>query len=259
VAILSARFRVLLQYRAAAAAGVGTQLFWGLVRVMIFQAFYASTIAPQPMSIGEVVTYIWLGQALLGMLPWGVDRDVQAIVRSGVVAYEIARPVDLYSFWFARSVALRSAPTILRALPQFVIATAFLGMSPPASWSAASAWLVATVGALILSAAITTLITVSLLWTISGEGPAVILIASVTLLSGMVVPLPLFPDWAQTMLSVLPFRGLMDAPFRLYLGHIPASGVLGILAHQAIWIGVFVIAGRALLARGMRRVVIQGG
>ena len=31
-AVLSARFRMLLQYRAAALAGLGTQVFWGLIR-----------------------------------------------------------------------------------------------------------------------------------------------------------------------------------------------------------------------------------
>ena len=34
-AVFAARFRVLLQYRAAALAGLGTQVFWGLVRVAI--------------------------------------------------------------------------------------------------------------------------------------------------------------------------------------------------------------------------------
>ena len=38
-AIFSARFRALLQYRAAAAAGCVTQVFWGLIRVMIFAGF----------------------------------------------------------------------------------------------------------------------------------------------------------------------------------------------------------------------------
>lgn len=52
-ATLSARFRTLLQYRAAALAGMGTQLFWGLVRVMIFEAFFRSTIAEQPMSADD--------------------------------------------------------------------------------------------------------------------------------------------------------------------------------------------------------------
>ena len=259
VAILSARFRMLLQYRAAAIAGLGTQLFWGLIRVMIFEAFYRSSSVSQPMTAAEVVTYVWLGQALLGMIPWNCDRDIQAMIRSGVVAYEMVRPLDLYTFWYARAVALRSAPTILRSVPLFVIAISFLGMSPPASWDALGAWTLATCGALLLSAAITTLITISLMWTVSGEGIVQLLPVSVLVFSGMIVPLPLFPDWAQPILSALPFRGLIDAPFRLYLGHIPPSDVLSVLAHQAIWIGAFVLAGRMALARGTRRLVVQGG
>src|SRR5439155_16836295 len=94
-AILSARFRTLLQYRAAAAAGFGTQLFWGFIRVMIFTAFYRSSTAPQPMSLPQVVTYVWLGEATLIMLLAGVDRDVQAMIRTGTVAYELVRPLDL--------------------------------------------------------------------------------------------------------------------------------------------------------------------
>ena len=43
-ALVSAHFRTLLQYRAAALAGLGTQLFWGLIRVMIFEAFYSANV-----------------------------------------------------------------------------------------------------------------------------------------------------------------------------------------------------------------------
>ena len=57
-AIVSARFRTLLQYRAAALAGLGTQLFWGLIRVMIMEAFYLSSNSSQPMGIEDVITYI---------------------------------------------------------------------------------------------------------------------------------------------------------------------------------------------------------
>ncbi len=122
LAILSARFRTLLQYRAAAAAGFGTQLFWGLIRMMIFEAFYRSTTAAQPMSYEEVVSYVWLGQATLVLLPWNVDREIQAMVRSGTVAYEMLRPLDLYSLWFTRAVAWRTAPMLLRCVPMFIVA-----------------------------------------------------------------------------------------------------------------------------------------
>ena len=44
-AILGARFRMLLQYRAAAIAGLWTQIFFGLILIMIYEAFYRSSSA----------------------------------------------------------------------------------------------------------------------------------------------------------------------------------------------------------------------
>ena len=90
-AVLSAQFRALLQYRAAAIAGLGTQVFWGLIRVMIFQAFFRSTTAEQPMEVGDVLTYVWLSQAFLALLPWNQDNDLRALIRTGGVGYELLR------------------------------------------------------------------------------------------------------------------------------------------------------------------------
>ncbi|KKK89381.1 hypothetical protein LCGC14_2733670, partial [marine sediment metagenome] len=117
LAILSARFRALLQYRAAAVAGMGTQVFWGLIRTMIFVAFFEGSSADSPMSKADVVAYIWLGQAFFAMFPLRVDAEVAEMIRTGNVAYELLRPVDIYSLWMARSIAARIAPPILRAGP----------------------------------------------------------------------------------------------------------------------------------------------
>lgn len=258
-AVVSARFRMLLQYRAAALAGFGTQLFWGLIRVMIFEAFYRSTTAPQPMSLPEVVTYIWLGQAFLVLLPWNVDADIRAMVRSGNVAYELVRPLDLYTFWFCRALAMRAAPTLLRAIPMFIVAGLFFGMTSPPSWASAGTWAFATLGALLLSCATTTLLNISLLWTVSGDGITILVTTAVILLSGLVIPLPLFPDWAQPILRLLPFRGVGDTPFRLYTGHIPPDQAVAVVAHQVVWAIAFIALGNRMLGRGIRRLVVQGG
>jgi len=258
-AIVQARFRMLLQYRAAALAGLATQLFFGLVRVMLFDAFYRSSTAPQPMSYSETVTYLWLIQALLLLLPWGLDFEVRNMIRSGTVAYELARPTDLYWLWFSRSLAMRTAPVLLRATPMFVIAALFLGLQPPASPMAALAALAAILGAALLGCAITTLTTISLLWTIAGDGTARLLGTASMIFSGAIIPLPFFPDWAQTALNLLPFRGLMDTPFRLYIGHLPPQEAIPAIAHQLVWTCALILMGRAILGRSLRRLTVQGG
>ena len=258
-ALASARCRVLLQYRAAAIAGLVTQTYWGLIRVMIFEAFYRSTTVAQPMSVTQVVSYVWLGQACFRILPWAPDPDVRQQVRTGAVATELIKPLDLYGLWYARAVAQASAPTLLRALPMIAIALAFLGLQPPASVAAAFAWMAATLGAVLLAASITALQSVVLLVTVSGEGLAQLVPITVYILSGLVVPMPLLPVGLQRVLEWLPFRGVMDTPLRLWSGHLPAASAPALIAHQLVWTCVIAAAGRALLARMLRRLEVHGG
>jgi ABC-2 type transport system permease protein len=267
-AIVSARFRMLLQYRVAAIAGLWTQVVFGLVFLMVYEAFYRSA-APdaQPMPFAQLASYVWLGQALLAMLPWNADADVRAMVRSGAVAYELCRPVDLYGLWFARAVAHRTAPTLLRAAPMTVfvaLGLPLLGLpewrlAPPASLAAGAGFAAALAGALVLGCALSTLINISLMWTIGGDGVVMTTSTVVSVCSGMLVPLPMFPAWAQSILAWLPFAGLVDLPFRIYTGHIPMSELVAVLARQIGWTIALVVLGRWLLARGLRRLVVQGG
>jgi ABC-2 type transport system permease protein len=266
LAILSARFRTMLQYRAAAIAGLWTQVFFGLVIIMVYEAFYSSTDRPQPMGFSQLVSYVWLGQALLALLPWNVDSEVRGMVNSGALAYELCRPVDLYNLWFARAMAWRTAPTVLRAAPMIFIAMVVFPLIGLDEWrlrlpslESGVAFVAALGCALLLSCAFSTLINITLIWTISADGAYILLTTAVTLFSGMIIPLPLFPDWAQPLLMVLPFAGLIDLPYRVYTGHIAAVNVPVVLAHQILWTGVLIVLGRWLLARGMRRVVVQGG
>jgi ABC-2 type transport system permease protein len=267
LAILSARFRTLLQYRAAAAGGLWTQVFFGLVLLGIYEAFYRSTTREQPIAFAQIAGYVWLGQALLAMLPWNVDAEVRAMVRSGAVAYELCRPLDLYGLWFARAFAWRTAPTLLRAIPLCLIASVGLPLvglgewrlAPPPSAASAAAFAAALACTLLLGCALSTLINISLLWTISGEGVVTVMTAAVTLLSGMIIPLPLFPDWAKPVVAALPFAGLVDLPFRIYTGHIAPGDAASVFRHQLLWTAALVLAGRWLLSRGVRRIVVQGG
>jgi ABC-2 type transport system permease protein len=267
LALLQARYRMLLQYRGAAFAGAATQFWWGFIKIMIFEAFYLANAAAAPMGFDAAVSYVWLGQAFLAMLPWNLEREVVELVRSGNLAYEFTRPVDLYGFWFARVLAWRSAGVTLRCLPIFVFSGALLSwtplapwaLAPPASLAAALGFAAALVVAFLLSAAITTLAHVSLLWTLAGEGVQRMLPALAVVFSGMIVPLPFYPAWLQPVLRALPFPALCDVPYRIYTGHLSSAEAASEIGLGLAWTLALVIAGRMLLVRGTRRVEVQGG
>ena len=209
VAVISARYRTLLQYRAAAFAGFTTQIFWGGIRIMVLIAFYAVGADDQPMSLMQVVAYVWLGQALLGMFPWNVDTEIAEMIRTGAVAYEFVRPLDLYNFWFCRTIALRTATTTLRSIPMIVFAIWLLPLMGYEQWAlqfppdgfALAGFIVSVFLALMLACAITMLMHVVLVWSMNGEGINRILPSLAMILSGNVLPLPLYPDWMQPFLE----------------------------------------------------------
>ena len=131
------------------------------------------------MSFAQIVVYVWLGQVLLVMLPWNADAEIQQMFTTGSVAYELLRPLNLYAFWFARTVAFRSAPTLMRMVPGLIFAffliVRFIGLeewalAPPANLQYGLAFVVSIFIAFLLSCAITILINISAFWTIESRG-----------------------------------------------------------------------------------------
>lgn len=267
LAVLSARYRMLLQYRAAALAGFATQLFWGAIKVMILAAFFDAASGAHPMSLPQVVAYIWLGQALLGLLPWNVDPELADKMLTGGVAYELLRPLDLYTFWFVRTMALRTATATLRLVPMVIVVGAIMplvglgawALPPPASSVSGVLFTVSLGVTVLLASAITMVLHIALIWTLSGRGFNSIMVGLVIILSGMAIPLPLFPDWLQGFLYWQPFRGLADVPFRIYSGNIAARAAGFEILLQLIWTALIVAFGYFVLERARARVVVQGG
>ena len=258
LAMLAARFRLHLQYRVAALAGAGTQVFWGLVRMMIFTAFYAAAPGGQPLPQAQTVSYVWLGQAFILLTILNPDGELAQMIRSGNVACEFIRPVDLYTMWYVRHLAKVAAPALMRSIPILILATAMGWLVWPDVPTALAAG-AAIAGGTLLAAAMSTLLTLSIFWTISGQGIRHIVTSAAFVFSGMIVPLPLFPDFVQPVLSALPFRGLADLPFRLFTGQLPADRWPAVVGQQLAWTAGMVLLGRWVMARAERRVVVQGG
>ena len=266
LAVLRARFVLTLQYRAAAAAGFASQAWFGVIAVMVLAGFYHGA-AHQPLSLAQAVSYIWLGQAMLVLLPWYADPEVSEMVVSGAVAYERLRPLDTYFYWYARAFAWTLARVAPRAAPMVLLAGVILpltglgawGLAPPANLAAGLMFILSIGLTFFLSAAMTLLINVIVVVSMTSRGANTMASAVVNLFSGLVVPLPLFPAWMHGFLFLQPFAGLADIPFRIYVGQLTGAAALAGIAVQAFWVVALILFGRAQLGRAMDRLRIQGG
>lgn len=267
-AAFASRFLQMLQYRTAAYAGFATQCWWGGIKVMVLAAFYAGSAgAGAPMSLAQAITYTWLAQGLLALLPWLGDPEVAQAVRTGSIAYDRMRPVDAYTLWFVRSTGWIAA----RVLPRLALMLAFAGVAlpvlglgawawqPPAGVAAGLAFAASALLALLLSAALVMLLNIAAVAALNERGINALAAPVVIVFSGNLLPLVLLPDAWQTALLLQPLAGVMDIPARIYFGQFAGLQALGGLALQAGWIVLLVVLGRAAMGRTMRRLEVQGG
>ncbi len=262
LSIIRLRFAVQLQYRAAAFAAGFTNYFFGFIRVMVYIAFYASSTVPQPLTLAQAVNYTWLTQVTFRMLPWVYEVEIINQIRSGAIAYELCRPVNIYFAWYSRLISQRLVPTLLTGIPVYVLAVVLPGdfaLGLPASPAAAVAWIISLMLAMLMGCAITNMAVITTLWTITGDGMVRLFPAIIMILSGVLMPLAYFPDWMQTTLRLLPFSGLVDIPSNIYLGIIPASQVFTYGLLQMFWTGVFIVIGMHLFNMAIKKLVVQGG
>ncbi len=269
-AAFAARFQLMLQYRAAALAGFVTQCWFGGVKVMIYAAFYHG--APQaaahaPITLSQTITYTWLAQALLALMPWNPDPEVVDGVRSGAIGYDRLRPVDAYALWYVRSAAWMIARAIPRAALMAAFAAVFLPLigladwawKPPASLGAGLLALVSATLALALSSALLMLINLVVVATMNGRGIQILVVPLVVVFSGNLLPLALYPDWARTALLVQPMAGLFDIPCRIYFAALSGPTAWMGIGLQIFWTVALIGIGRPWMERIMTRLETQGG
>lgn len=268
IAAFASRFLQMLQYRTAALAGFGTQCWWGGIKVMVLAAFYSgASMAGTPMSLTQAITYSWLSQGLLVLVPWLGDPEVAQAVRTGAVAYDRLRPVDAYALWFARSAGWIAA----RVLPRVALMAAFAAIAlplaglgdwawkPPASFAAAIAFLASSVLALLLSTSMVMLLNIAATAALNERGINALAGPVVIVFSGNLLPLMLLPNAWQTALLLQPFAGVVDIPARIYFGLMSGWQAMAGLGLQSFWVVVLVVFGRMAMQRTMRRLEVQGG
>lgn len=257
------RFVMGLQYRAAAFAGIATQIFFGFVFIMVYAAFYRFGNQAQPMSLQEVVTYVWLQQMFLSLVHlYFRDPDIFQLITGGNIAYELCRPCGLYGFWYAKLLSTRVSAALLRLIPQLLVLPLIpepYGLTLPPSPAAFVLFTVSLLLGLLVVCTISMLIYISIFWTMSPTGSLLMVSTAGEFFSGIILPVPLMPDWMQSAAYALPFRWTVDFPFRVYTGDIPAAQALTGIGIQIIWLAVLAGLGIFLLQRALRQVVIQGG
>ncbi len=96
-------------------------------------------------------------------------------------------------------------------------------------------------------------------FTVSAQGLRILCVSAVEFLSGMVIPLPFFPEKILRVMEALPFAYMQNVPLLAYSGDLTGSRLWRAAAMQLFWLAALLLLGRLLWLLARRRIVVQGG
>lgn len=257
------RFATGLQYRMASVTALTTQLIWGLMECLAYKAIAEASGGNLPMNYSSIVTYIWLKEALLVLFnTWAADNGLVAMIASGNIAYELCRPVSIYSMGVSRAIGARIAEAIMRCIP--VLVCAFLmpkayRMTLPVSGVSFLLFLLTMLLALGITVTFCMLVYMLCFFTISPQGWRMVLTGAVDFLSGNIIPLPFFPKKYLFLVELSPFAYMQNVPFRIYSGDLAGGEIYQCILKQIFWLVTLMFLGIVLCKQAEKRIIIQGG
>jgi ABC-2 type transport system permease protein len=260
LAFFVAGWRRYSAYRAATLAGAVTNTVFGVVKASITVAAVGSAGgAIAGYDARAASTYSWLVQGLIATVAlFGWDELAQR-VRSGDVAVDLARPVDLQGSMLAADLGRGAYLLVPRAALPLTVGALFYGLRLPGDPLAYLLGALSVVAAVTISFACRFAVNLVAFWVVELRGVQTLYLVATNVLSGLIVPVAWFPGWLGALAAVTPFPSMLQAPVDILSGRVSGWDAARTLAVQLVWVAVTLALGRVVLARAGRKLVVQGG
>ena len=257
-----AAFRVSLRSQLAYPGEMALRLLFVVIIMVIFSSLWHTTFAELGrsrlggLSLGQMLWYLAITESILLSCPRDSIR-IDEEVRSGQLAYALARPYSYLLFRFAQVWGERLPRFALTFAAAVTLATIFSG-EVGVSWSGVLAGLPVLVLALTVDYLLVLAICLLAFWVEDTNSFLFIYDRFLMILGGMLLPLELFPDALEQLARVLPFSMLVYAPARTFV-HPNLGGLPALLSRQMVTLAVALALAGLLFRHAVRRLQANGG
>jgi ABC-2 type transport system permease protein len=260
-------FKVCLAMRFDFLMSLFITLVSSAILVSIWHAIYRGSVSSgsiqSTFTEPELLTYVAISQvanlARMGLSNRHIVYRAMGYVRSGQIAVDLVRPVDVQGMRYAEWAAVFLCDALLVAIPVWLVWYFFGGISLPPSPLYAALFLVSFFLGWLVMAGLHFLVNLSTIWTVDFLGIQMARGATQEFFGGSLVPLAIMPAGFAAVAAVLPFQAIVFTPTWIYLGRLEGGALAWSLTVQLLW-GVALFAlGRVLWRKAAPHVRVQGG
>lgn len=245
-------------YRSATVAGVFTNTVFGFLFAYVLLAVYRERDSVGGFDATDAVTFTFVAQGLLMVLGLFGEWDVAQRITSGDIAVDLQRPYDQQAWWLAARYGKAAYHLLFRGVPPFLAGAIVFDLRLPTLFDAC-AFALAVVLAISLTFGWSYLLQLTAFWLLDVRGPIQLGWLIAHFLSGMYIPIVFFPDRLESVARALPFSSMLQTPIEIWLGKHHGADLLAVYGAQVAWAITLGLAGRVVMSRGERRLVVQGG
>jgi ABC-2 type transport system permease protein len=258
--LVRAGFARQANYRLAMLAGLFTNVVFGFIRAYILIAAIKS--AGHPLggyTTSSISSYVWLSQGLIGCIELSGRAEIGDRVRTGDVAIDFIRPVDLQTWHLAEDMGRAAYTLIPRGLPSVLIGALTVGLIMPHTVLPYLLGIMSIIAGVAISFYGRYAVNILGFWLMDTRGVRTVYLVTSGFLAGLYVPVGLFPGWLHTVAYYTPFPSILQIPINVISGKVVGVEAALDVAMQLGWLVVVCLIGRWLTSAGRRKLVLNGG
>lgn len=210
-------------------------------------------------TMAEITTYVILSKILSSQFAGGINMQFAEWIYEGSIGTEMLRPVTLFYTLFTKRVGEFAYFVLFKGLPILMIAFLILGGVGPAGVVELFMFFISVILALVIMFYFEFMTGLCSFYTMSRWGMGFAKSSLLSILSGGVVPLFLFPAGMAKVLDLLPFAGMVSVPIHIFLGKYSLAGSVQYLGLQVFWCAAMAFLAHLFFAGVIKKVIVQGG
>jgi len=261
VSFSKASLQIMLVYKSSLAVNMIGSVFYVIAMFFLWQTIFLNQPGALPKNFTwlDMKAYILVSFLLNSVMTWYDEWTMGRDIREGLVAVDLARPIDFQAKRFADAIGPIPIELVSAMVVAAVVVFAFGGITLPPDPVHAILFLFSAVLATLTKFGLVYCVSMVAFWTTGMTGISVARTAIQNIFSGALIPLIFFPGWLQAIAAVLPFQGLISTPALTYLGKMDGPTTALLIAVQAAWAVGLIMLGRLAWRGASRAVTINGG
>jgi len=253
------RFLMMLAYRVNYYSGIIIYAINIGAYYFMWRAIYGDAETLGGFTAMQMTTYVavsWMARAFYFN---NLDREISNEIRDGSVAVQMTRPISYLMVKAMQGFGEGLFRLLLFMAPGMVVVKLIFPIELPAD---PARWLV-FFAMLWFSFLINTQLNIMTglfaFFVENNQGLMNLKRIAIDLLSGVILPMSFFPEWARAILNWLPFQAITYLPSSVFTGRLNGADVGNALLVQIVWFAALLVPIAWMWRAARRRLFVQGG